>query len=330
MSSRFINFDDFDKFEKKLVNQKAPEPKSFAPKWDTKTMKGTAENPNTYEFRYLPEASKSFYKSYFYHMKSINDKWNYMICPKTFDAEAYCPICAAVQKLYKGTSDDKLLAKDWKRKQRYAANVLIIDDPRDASQNDVEKKVVGKVLMFEFPGEIEKVLRGEIEDKKRGIGYLTFDPGDEGYNFVLKVGAKPGDKPGSTWPTYTLQLAKRPCAIADNDVEIQALLDKTYNLDDYLNASVVTEEHMIKLMKEGLIYDFIKFDYERRSAPTESPTAAPSMDTFEKKLDAAYEKTKDEPKKAAPKAESAKKVAGDAPEMSKDDADLLAELAGMN
>ena len=324
--SKFIDLSDFEAFKKNQFEKKEERGANFIPKWDNK-MKGTAENPNTYEFRFLPEASKSFYKRYYYHMVNVDEKWNYMICPKTFDANNYCPICAAVAKLYKGSNDDKNVAKVWKRKEKFVANVLVVDDPRDASISDEEKKAVGKVLLFEFPATLEKVVREELNDTKRGIGHLAFDPSKDGYNFVLKVGSKPGAQKGETWPDYNLQTAKKPCAIANTDEGIQEILDKTYNLQEYLDASVVTEEQMIGLLRNALLFDLIKVDYNRMKGIAPMSPASESFINFDNKNTSSEKEKRVEIPESIKESSAPKKSKNDPlPEMEVNDAELLAEL----
>lgn len=326
----FLDMSDFENFKKK--NEVQAEKKDFAPKWPTKAMQGTADEPKTYEFRFLPDLKGgNLYKHYFYHMINLNDKWNYMVCPKTFDASNYCPICAAVNKLYKGNEEDKKEAYKWKRKERFVSNVKVVDDPRDAAISDDSKKSVGKVLIFEFPAEIEKVLKQELNDPKRGLGRLCFEPGEAGHNFVLNVGAKPGDKPGSTWPTYNLQAARNPSPVGDSKEEILGILEQTHNLDEFIQSSVMSEEFMVKLLKDGLLYNFIKAEYEARTGVVTEDTPAPMREVKKEEPTPPFEpdaRTVVTPKKAAAKKEEVeiKKGIPSGPAMSEEDAELLASL----
>ena len=317
--SKFIDAKDFELFKEKLKEDTASESAgsgSFARKWPVKNLKGTAERPAVYEIRFLPEASKSFFKRVHYHMVSSGEKWNYMVCPKTFDMNNYCPLCAASNKLYQGTEDDKNEAIKWKRKEKFVANILVVDDPRDASIDDEEKKNVGKVMLYEFPGQVEKVLREEINDSRRGIGMAAFDPGEDGYNFILKVGQKAGGK-GKVWPEYSMQSAKKPSAIADSDKAIATMLEGCVNLVEYLEKSKVEENAMIELLKAEMVYDLIASEYEKRQKLSAPP---------KEENDADADKIMDSKKEEKPKAEKAKKSAPVEEELGSDDMDLLQEL----
>ena len=317
--SKWLDESDFESFRKNL-NERAEE-KNFdngprVARWDVKNMKGTLERPNVYEIRFLPEKSKTYYTRIFYHMIKSNEKWNYMLCEKTFGAEEYCPLCAASNKLYLGNADDKIEAKRFRKNDKYVANVLIIEDPRDGNIQDEEKKATGKVMLYEFPNQVEKILREEINDRKHGVGMSVFDPSEEGYDFVLSVGAKPAEG-GKTWPNYALKAARKPRAIADTDDEINAILEKTYDLKDYVEKSRTSKDRMIAFLKGEFTYELIKEDYEKRF-PKEEKEDEPKKDETPK------ERVKEETKKAEDKPIEKKK---EEPKKNKsEDDELLAEL----
>lgn len=326
--SKWLDESDFESFRKNL-NEREEEKTEFGPfvrKWDVKNLKGTAERPNVYELRFLPEKSKTYYTRIFYHMIKSNEKWNYMLCEKTFGAEEYCPLCAASNKLYLGNADDKIEAKRFRKNDKYVANVLIIEDPRDGNIQDEEKKATGKVMLYEFPNQVEKILREEINDRKHGVGMSAFDPSDEGFDFILSVGAKPAPD-GKSWPDYSLKAARRPRAIADSDAAIDAILETTYDLKEYVNTSRSSKDKMIALLKAEFVYDLIKEDWEKRQKiegkeADSSPKEEPKKEEVKPKEEV-KSSPKEEPKKEdKPKEEKAKS--------SSSDEDLLAELEAMN
>ena len=312
MGSKFFDVSDFEKFREELKNETnneaAASATSYAKKWPVKNLKGTLERPNVYEIRFLPEKSKSFFKRVYYHMVQSGEKWHYMLCEKTFDPNNYCPLCAASMKLFNGNADDKKEASKWRRKEKFVANILVIDDPRDAQIEEDEKKSTGKVMLYEFPGQVEKFLREEINDTRRGVGMGAFDPSEEGYNFVLKVGAKPAPG-GKTWPDYNLTAARKPSAIADSDKGIKALLEATYDLKEYMEKSRAKEDDMINLLKNELLYDLIATEYEKRKGVE---NAAPLNESHPEKNE-------------APKSTRSSKVI-EPEEDSEEDTDLLEQL----
>lgn len=254
-----------------------------------------------------------------------------MLCEKTFGAEEYCPLCAASNKLYLGNADDKIEAKRFRKNDKYVANVLIIEDPRDGNIQDEEKKATGKVMLYEFPNQVEKILREEINDRKHGVGMSAFDPSDEGFDFILSVGTKPAPD-GKSWPDYSLKAARRPRAIADSDAAIDAILETTYDLKEYVNTSRASKEKMIALLKAEFVYDLIKEDWEKRQKIENKEVDSSSRsgknedinEVSNEEVKKVVEKAKAEPKKeeVKPKEEKAKS--------SSSDDDLLAELEAMN
>ena len=318
---KWLDESDFESFRKNLNEREEEKQESgpFIRKWDVKNLKGTLERPNVYELRFLPEKSKTFYTRIFYHMIQSNEKWNYMLCEKTFGAEEYCPLCAASNKLYLGNADDKKEAKRFRKGEKYVSNILVLDDPRDGNIQEEDKKATGKVMLYEVPSPIEKILREEINDRKHGIGMSAFDPGEDGYDFILSVGAKPAPD-GKTWPDYALKSAKRPRPIAESDAAIKVLLDQTNDLKEYVNTSRSSKEKMIALLKAEFVYDLIKEDWEKRQKAGEAVSASNETPKEELKKETPKEEVKKEDKIEVKKEEPKK----EAPNSS--DADLLAEL----
>lgn len=261
--SKWLNKEAFQKFEENLKTDDKKDNQGFFLKWKSPKM-GTVERAKEYTLRLLPDIkSNSFYKNYFYHGFYQGEKFKYILCPKTFNVEHYCPWCDAYRVLYQGTDADKAKASTYKKQERFVGNVLIVDDPRDAEESDVLKKAQGRVLLYEFPGAVESKIKNEITDKKNGYGIEIFDP-ENGYDFVLKVKAKPKDKNGKEWPDYADSMFARKCsAIASSEDEIKTTLDKCYNLDDYLKSMSVTLEEQERMIKEEMLWDDIGATFEK-------------------------------------------------------------------
>lgn len=225
---------------------------------------GTNATPKEYRIRLLPDITSNFYKKFYYHMFKVNEEsWRFSVCPKTFDPEAYCPICSVTAKLYKGSDDDKKEAQRFKRKEKFVTNVLIINDPRDTDKDD-ELKVSGKVKLYEFPSKVEQLIRSSIQDSENGVGIGAFDPKD-GYNFILKVGLTKKDQFGKEWPNYeTSTFARQPSAIADSDEEISEIIEKTADISEYLKKKLPNEEKVIEDLKAENVFELIEEDYNRK------------------------------------------------------------------
>ena len=68
--------------------------------------------------------------------------WFIENCPTTIGGK--CPVCEANSELWNsGIEDDKTVARDRKRKLSYIANIMVVSDPKNPS-ND------GKVFLFKF------------------------------------------------------------------------------------------------------------------------------------------------------------------------------------
>ncbi len=111
-------------------------------------------------------------------------------------------------------------------------------------------------------------MKSEITDTKHGLGPAIFDPGDEGFNFILKVKAtRPKD--GKTWPDYSDSVfARRPEALGSNR-EIQDIMDSRYDLEEYVKGMERPEEDIINLLKAEMLWDMVKNDWERAKKLTE-------------------------------------------------------------
>ena len=259
--SKWIDENLFNQFVEQKTHEadKTPAgPRRSEIVWKT-PERGTPDKPKVYEGRFLPDQKGNFYKNYYYHMFYSGEKWNFLLCDKTFTLENFCPWCSVTSKLYMGNSEDKKRAAEYKRKEKFVSNFFIIDDPRDAEN---EEKVAGSVKIYEFPGKVESKLKSEITDTKHGLGPAIFDPSGEGFSFILKVrSTKPKD--GKTWPDYSDSLfARKPSALGD-DSEIQTIMDSRYDLEEYIEGMTRTEEDVITLLKAEMVYEFIEDEWKR-------------------------------------------------------------------
>jgi hypothetical protein len=232
--SKWINKNLFNDFRKEKTEEKEQQEANSTRRsdviWPT-PERGTSDRPNVYEGRFLPDKKGNFYRKYYYHMFQVGDRWIFILCPKTHNFNNFCAWCSVTSKLYMGSEAEKNQAREYKRKEKYVGNFFIIDDFRD---KDREQKMVRTVRLYEFPAKVESKLKEEITDTKNGLGHSIFDPGEEGYNFILKVLSTKA-KDGRTWPDYSNSIfSRKPCSIADTDKEIKEILDSTHDLDEYI------------------------------------------------------------------------------------------------
>jgi hypothetical protein len=280
--SKWINQDLFGQFqEQKRIEKETPQRSGGVRRsdfvWET-PEKGTQTDAKVYTGRFLPDPKGVFYKQYYYHMFRSGEKWNFIICSKTDKFENFCPFCSATQKLYMGTATDKKMANNYKRKKKFVGNFFLVDDPRDADREE-EKKVNGKVKLYEFPNKVEMKLKEEITDQENGLGASIFDPSEGGYNFILKILATRASLDGMSWPDYTNStFSRRPTAIG-TDAEIEEIMQSCVDINEYVNSLKKTDEDMLKIIKDEMLYDLIKDEYKRYVGtvkPTEQERQTPA------------------------------------------------------
>ena len=262
--SKWINKDKFKNFQdqKKKEQDSAPVGQSNRSiVWQT-PEKGTPERPKVYEGRFLPDKDGNFYEKYFYHMFRLGERWQFILCEKTFGLDHFCPFCTASSKLYMGTSADKKVAGQFKKKEKFVSNFYIIDDPRDGERDD-DKKVNNTVKLYEFPWKVEMKLKEEITNRKHGLGISIFDPGDDGYNFLLKVLATKKDRDGNIWPDYSMsEFTRRPSSLGTED-EVDEIMKSTVSLKEYISMMRKPDDEVMDILKKAMIWELVESEWNR-------------------------------------------------------------------
>lgn len=268
--SKWIKKDKFKEFANKKAVEVPEEKQSgdFIKKWRNPVM-GTQDKAKEYIVRFLPDPESNFYIKYMFHYFVIDEKHYFIHCPKTDNMQNYCPWCAVNQMLYKGNKDDKKLAYKYKRREKFVGNIFIVSDPRDDDVDD-EYKVSGKTRLYEFPATIESKLKNEINDKEEGYGEAIFDP-EDGYNLIIRIKAKKPDGNGKIWPDYSDTIfSRKSSAIADTEKEIEEIMSKTVNLDEYLDSQKLTWEEHSKLLKIEGFWEDVEEEFKRRTGINKS------------------------------------------------------------
>jgi hypothetical protein len=275
--SKWINKELFEDFVTEKMNEETTGKKSRRSDvvWATPVM-GTQDKPKIYEGRFLPDKKGSFYKKFHYHGFKSGERWVFPLCPKTYDFYNFCAFCNATQKLYLGTEADKKAAYNYKRKDKFVGNFYVVDDPRDEDKKP-EDKVSKTLKLYEFPEKVESKLKSMMTDKKHGLGPAIFDPGDEGYNFLIKVKATKPTPEGKQWPDYSdSDFARKPEALG-TEKEIEELMAKTFSLEDYIETQKLTDDEIVQILQTEMLWDLVKDDWmkAKKSMPA-SPAAAAS------------------------------------------------------
>lgn len=261
--SKWIKKDLFNDFKKKKKQEKEETSSNLKRSelvWEN-PKKGTTEKPKIYEGRLLADPKKDLampYRKYLYHMWQAGEKWNFVLCPKTFDMTNFCPCCAVTVKLYNGSKDDKKQAYFLKRKEKFVTNFYVVKDPRDEDRED-ENRVNGTVKLYEFPSKVEQIVKKEITDDKEGYGAEIFDPGPEGRNFLIKVLSTKKDRNGKEWPDYSMSgFSRSQSALADSDDEIEKIMEQRIDLDKYIRSMQMKKEKVIELLQNEFLWELVE------------------------------------------------------------------------
>lgn len=195
---------------------------------------------NTYLVRIIPnvdDPDKTFFRYYLHGWSSTTDgRYVSATCPTTFEEE--CPICQERFRLWnKGDDESKLLSKSLARKERFYANVYVVDDP-DNPENNGSVKVLG------YGRQIAKVIEEAMEgDDAEEVGARMFDFSKEGCNLRIKV-----TKNQAGFPNYDLSKFVSPSSI---DVTLDTVLEDLQDFDPLLNMKTSTE---LKGMVDEALY----------------------------------------------------------------------------
>jgi hypothetical protein len=213
--------------------------------------------------------------------KDTKGNWTFVLCPKTHGMDKYCPLCAATMRLYKGSAEDKKAASNYKRKSKHCVNGFIVKDPRDADSSSDDDKVQGKVLVYEPPDKVEAKIKREMTDEEYGQGLNIFDPGEDGVDFLLSVSSTKPDKEGKTYHDYSeSKFTSKPYPLAKTDEEIENILNSTHDLDEYLKVMERSEEDIIQIVKDEMLWELIQQDYGIQQ-PKPGPERAESADQID-------------------------------------------------
>ena len=322
--SKWINKDLFNSFQKEKIEEKETPTGNFMRSellWQN-PERGTVDNAKVYEGRFVPDPNGEFYKKYLYHFWKSGETWKFVLCPKTYDFKNYCPLCSAVSKLYNGTKQDKAQGYELKRKERFVGNYYVAKDSRD-DDRDEDKKVVGKIKLYEFPSQIEKKLKNEVTDKEQGYGYQVFDPSSNGRNIIIKVLSTKPDSNKKQWPDYSSTAFSRTQSALGTDEEIDALMATCTDLVKYIESMKKTNSEVVEILKSEFIWELV-VDEAGKYGYVDSDQSGDSETATEERVDRVEETAEEETTKNTEDVEREEEVQASDDEL--DDDDLLAQL----
>lgn len=164
------------------------------------------------KFRVLPgqepgSEDKDFFVKVLLHYKVSPSAKVPVVCPRTLDPSAECPVCTRVNALYKtGNEQDKKQASLMKARSRYNLGVIPLEG--DAPEN------IGKILLWTAPKSVKDDIIGLFEDPDYGD---VTDP-RTGRDLKLKI-------TGELFDTeYEVLPSPNASPISDDEAEIEMVL----------------------------------------------------------------------------------------------------------
>jgi len=263
--SRWIKKELFEKhLEEREKEKSQQQPKMIRSEkvWPS-PKPGTTEEPETYQVRFLPDPKGKLMKKYYYHLWRSGDKWINVLCPKTHDFSNWCPICSTVSALYNGSEEDKKIARDMKRKERFVANIYIVDDPRDKNAKDESSKMGGKVRLYEFPSKVAEKLEQE-NDPKEGLQEAAWDAGIDGHDFIIKIKLTKPDGNKNQFPEYASSIFSRKPSSIGTDGEIEKILNSTYDIEEHISLLEKDDKWMKDIITAEGLFKLVEREWNKR------------------------------------------------------------------
>ena len=184
-------------------------------------LKTTPEN--TYQVRIVPNTDEPENTLFQYYLHGWVDpetgRYTSTTCPSTYDEE--CPICTERFRLYNsGTEENKNLSKSLARKERFYANVFVVDDPVTPDNN-------GTVKVLGYGAQIKKILENAMTDEDDDIGGRMFDFSKEGCNLRIKV-----EKNKAGYPNYDMSKFIKPSSVT---ISVEDAEEQAHDFEPLLN-----------------------------------------------------------------------------------------------
>jgi len=182
-----------------------------------------------------------------------------------------------------GIEADKAVVRQRKRNLRYIANVLIVSDPADPSNE-------GQVKLYRFGKKIFDKIMDSM--KPQFPDETPVNPFDlwAGADFVVKIRKVEG------YPNYDASSFKSPSAVSDDDDYLEEIYNKQYDLSEWTDPknyksydelksrlALVLGESAPRTVKQEVALDDELPMFEQRSAPAPQQASmdAPTIPTAE-------------------------------------------------
>lgn len=169
--------------------------------------------------------------------KNEHDEWYIENDLSTIGKKDPCgELCSLLWKT--GMEDDKELARKYKRKTNYYANILVVNDKANPENN-------GKVFLFKFGSKIYEKIENAIEPK---FDEEPFDPFDfwNGAHFVIRITTK-------EFRNYDQSSFEKCSPLSKDEAELEKIWKECHSLQDFISPSAFkTYEELLENMNKVL------------------------------------------------------------------------------
>lgn len=196
---------------------------------------------NTYLVRLIPNVDDvaNTLMQYYMHGWNASDSGRYTqtVCPTTYGED--CPICTERFRLWNaGDEESKEASKKFARKERYYANVYVVDDPVHPENN-------GTVKVYGYGRQLAAVIEdGLTGDDKDDVGMRAFDFTKNGCNLRIKV-----EKNKAGFPNYDRSKFTSPSAI---EVTLEDVSEQMHDFDPLLTRKTRDEMEEMLAIETGV------------------------------------------------------------------------------
>lgn len=187
-----------------------------------------AEGNASVVIRFLPQQDPDRvpFVSYYKHIFRGDDgKWLVTdLCATTIGQT--CEICQKNSKLFQsGIAENQGIARSRKRKKEYAANILVIKDPKSPEKE-------GKVFVFKFGATIYEKIKSALNPKYEDEEVLNPFDFWEGADFYLRI-RKDSVKKQITYEDS--KFGKQSALYDGDEAKLESVLGQCYDLNKYID-----------------------------------------------------------------------------------------------
>lgn len=188
------------------------------------TLSRDKEDKGEAVIRFLPDvrSDENWVRLIHYGFQGPSGQWYIENSLRTIGKED--PVNDANKKLYASKNkSDEAIAKTRGAKTTFISNILVIKDKANPENE-------GKVFLFKYGKSIFEYITNAIKPKfDDDEAFLPFDP-LEGRNFAIKIFKSEKNQQF----TYEASKFLKESAIAESDEEIEEILEKTYDLTEFI------------------------------------------------------------------------------------------------